>query len=68
MLIDLKMLLNTFKIQSTIYPIRLYIGKDDKTSIHFELQISPKFINNIKELEMLSCKKKLDKLNKILQG
>jgi hypothetical protein len=68
MLLDLKKLLNEFGIQSAIYPIRLYIGRKNKTSIHFELHISPKFIRKIKDFNMLSCTKKVEKLNKLLQG
>jgi len=68
MLLDLKKLLNDFEIQSTIYPVRLYLGCNNKASIHFELQIKPQFIKKIKDFNMLSCNKKADRLNKLLQG
>ena len=62
----LNKLLSEFGIQSRVYPIRLYIGK--KIGIHFELSISQKHLNKIKSFNMLSCNKKVDKLNKILRG
>lgn len=61
-LCDLSKLLADFKIPSRIYPIRLYIGKNDTSSIHFELTMPPRYIKNIKEQGMLSCDKKLKKL------
>ena len=65
-LLGIKYLLENFKIRSTIYTVRLYIGKEDKTSIHYELQINPKDLIKIKKLNMLSCIKKTDRLNILL--
>lgn len=59
--------LESWNVRSFIYPVRLYIGKNNKTSMHCELQVSPKDLEKIKRLNLLSCEKKVDKLNKVLR-
>jgi len=58
-------LLCDLKIPSTIYIIRLYMGKH--ISVHYELRISPSYRDMIKKLHLISCEKKLSKLNTLLQ-
>ncbi len=66
-LIDLQALLEYFGIKSRIYPVRVYVGSKDKTSIHFELCIPRKFIKRLIDQNLISCEKKLNKL-KMAQG
>jgi len=64
---DLNELLSYFKINSKIYPVRLYIGKKNKAGVHYELQVLHGFIKKIKDFNMLSCTKKVEKLNNLLR-
>lgn len=66
-LLDLKSILDEFGIDSKVYPVRMYIGKNDKTSIHFELRITLKYIRLVKEAGMISCNKKIDHIYHLLQ-
>lgn len=66
-LIDLRSLLRCFKIKSVIYPVRIYIGREDKTSIHFELRIPRKFIKMLVWHNLITCKKKLYKIESLTQ-
>jgi len=66
-LTDLNELLSYFKINSKIYPVRVYIGKKDKIGVHYELQILHESIKKIKDFNMLSCTKKVEKLNNLLR-
>jgi len=60
-------LLTELEIPSTIYPVRVYIGKNDIVSIHYELQISPKAIKRAHALGLISCVKKVAKLHTLLR-
>ncbi len=65
-LCDLKELLSDLGISSAVYPIRLYIGKNDKTSVHYELYINRRSLKLAKETGIISQESKLNKLNQIL--
>jgi hypothetical protein len=68
MLMDLKTALSKFDISSNVYPVRVYIGKNDSVSIHHELRIVSKDFKKVEKLKIVTCKKKLEKLHALMRG
>lgn len=66
-LLGLKNMLSKVGINVKIYPVRVYIGKNDKISIHLELKVRKEDLNKIRDFNLLSCKDKLKKLDNFLQ-
>jgi hypothetical protein len=66
-LLGVQQLLLDLGIKSVIYPIRIYLGNNGITSVHFELHILPKFIKQVKMLNLISCEKKLKKISLLLR-
>lgn len=67
-LLGIKHLLSDLKIHAKIYPVRLYIGKDGNISVHYELHIAPQHLAKVTALNIITCKKKQQKLNMLLRG
>jgi hypothetical protein len=64
-LIDLQTLLSDAGVHSAIYPVRVYIGQSGVISVHFELQILRQYLKRASDLQLVTCKKKQEKLNSL---
>lgn len=60
-------LLQEVGISSVIYPVRVYVGKNDIVSIHYELCVPPKAIKRALSLSLISCAKKVTRLRALLR-
>ena len=62
----IKELLESLEINSKIYPIRVYLGVN--CGMHYELVIPPRYLKQAKDLKLISCKKKVYKLDSLCRG
>ncbi len=64
-LLGIQYLLKQADISSTVYPIRVYIGKN--TALHYELWVSKRDLRKVMEHRLLTSKKKFHVLSTLLR-